>query len=69
LSINATPWGIVSIDGRVVGNTPLLDLALAPGLHRVRVQRAGFKPVERIIPVSAGLGVRITDVVLQSLAP
>ncbi|HEX4601499.1 MAG TPA: PEGA domain-containing protein [Gemmatimonadales bacterium] len=69
LSINATPWGVVSIDGRVVGNTPLLDLAVAPGLHRMRVQRAGFKAVERVIPVTAGQGVRITDVVLESLAP
>jgi len=64
LSLNAVPWGRVSIDGRVVGNTPVLDLRVAPGAHRVRVERPGFEPYERDISVVAGQRLRITDISL-----
>jgi hypothetical protein len=33
VSINATPWAIVSIDGREVGETPLAGIPLEPGRH------------------------------------
>jgi len=64
LSLNSVPWGSVSIDGRAVGNTPVLDLRIAPGAHRVRVQRPGFEPYERVISVVAGRRLRITDISL-----
>jgi len=64
LSLNAVPWGRVSIDGRVVGNTPVLDLRVAPGPHRVRVERPGFEPYEQNISVVAGQRLRITDISL-----
>jgi hypothetical protein len=38
LSINALPWGEVSIDGRAQGNTPLRGLKLKPGTHRLSVR-------------------------------
>jgi type II secretory pathway predicted ATPase ExeA len=33
VSINATPWAAVKIDGREVGETPLAGIPLAPGRH------------------------------------
>lgn len=38
LSINALPWGEVSIDGRAHGSTPLRGLKLKPGTHRLSVR-------------------------------
>jgi hypothetical protein len=69
LSLNAVPWGTVSIDGRAVGNTPLLDVRLAPGAHRVRVERLGYEPYERVVSVVAGQRLRITDISLVPQRP
>jgi general secretion pathway protein A len=33
VSINATPWAVVRIDGREVGETPLAGIPLTPGRH------------------------------------
>jgi tetratricopeptide (TPR) repeat protein len=39
LSISSSPWGRVWIDGEDTGaTTPLIDLPLTPGAHRVRVE-------------------------------
>ena len=64
LSINAIPWGSISIDGRPVGNTPQLDLSVPSGQHRLRVEREGYRPYERMIDVAPGQHLRITDITL-----
>src|SRR5690606_30136716 len=35
VTIDASPWAEVSIDGQAVGRTPLGPLALAPGEHQI----------------------------------
>lgn len=35
LSINATPWADVSLDGRPIGTTPLANLSVAIGSHEI----------------------------------
>jgi hypothetical protein len=67
--INATPWGSVYVDGRLVGNTPQVNLRLDAGTHTLRVVRDGFVPWEREVRVAAGGTVRITDIVLQPIEP
>ncbi len=62
LSVNAVPWGYVSVDSVPVGNTPLLNLSLPPGRHIVRVERDGFRPWERDVQLAPGQVVRITDI-------
>ena len=69
LFVNSTPWGEVYLDDIRVGNTPRPDLAVAPGVHRVRVVRDGFQPFELTIRVTSGEVVRLTDIVLKELAP
>jgi eukaryotic-like serine/threonine-protein kinase len=64
LSINAIPWGSVYVDGRPMGNTPQLDLPVAPGQHKLRVERQGYRPYERVIDVAPGQRLRITDITL-----
>jgi len=65
LSLDAVPWGNVYVDGRPVGTTPLVDLPLAPGAHNVRVERAGYRPYERVIDAAPGQRVRISGIALQ----
>ena len=37
LTINSLPWSRVRLDGKVVGNTPLLKRPVAAGHHRVEL--------------------------------
>src|SRR5205807_416057 len=64
LSVNAIPWGSVYLDGRPVGNTPQIDLQVAAGPHRLRVERDGYRPYDRVIDVASGQRLRITDITL-----
>lgn len=64
LSVNATPWGLLYVDGELIGNTPQLNLRLAPGAHLIRVEREGFAPAERRIELAPGQILRITDITL-----
>ena len=64
LSVNSVPWGSVYVDGQPVGNTPQIDLQVTSGSHRLRVERDGFRPYERLIELGPGQRLRITDIVL-----
>lgn len=64
LSVNAVPWGSVYLDGRPVGNTPQINLQVAAGPHRLRVERDGYRPYDRVIDVASGERLRITDIAL-----
>jgi eukaryotic-like serine/threonine-protein kinase len=46
-------WAQVSLDGVPKGRTPLL-LEVSPGLHQVRVERAGFRVLERAVRIQPG---------------
>ena len=37
VSIDASPWGQVSLDGKPLGDTPLVDLKVAAGEHQLKV--------------------------------
>lgn len=65
LFINATPWGLLFIDDRPMGNTPRADLQIPPGMHRIRITRDGYLPYETEIAIEAGETLRLTDIVLQ----
>jgi serine/threonine protein kinase len=64
LSVNSVPWGSVYVDGQPVGNTPQIDLEVPSGSHRLRVERDGFRPYERMIELAPGQRLRITDIAL-----
>ena len=64
LSVNAIPWGSVYLDGQPIGNTPQIDRTVAPGRHRLRVERDGYRPYDRMIDVAPGQRLRITDIAL-----
>jgi hypothetical protein len=62
--VNASPWGQVFVDDRLIGNTPRADIELPAGQHTLRVSRAGFRTVTRTVQIRAGETLRITDIVL-----
>jgi hypothetical protein len=53
LSVNATPWGLVRVNGFAVGETPQ-EIRLPAGAHRVRIERKGQRTVEETVAVKAG---------------
>ncbi|HET8542266.1 MAG TPA: serine/threonine-protein kinase [Anaeromyxobacter sp.] len=57
LHVIAAPWGAVSVDGRHVGEAPVL-LRLPAGTHRVRVK--GPRTVEQDVTVRAGRSDTVT---------
>ena len=59
------PWAELYVDGRLVGNTPVVDLRLPAGQHRLRLERVGFRPHEEVVNLAPGQTLRITGIVLQ----
>ncbi len=62
LRINSRPWAEVSIDGRSVGNTPLMNLELSAGTHRITLRNPDFS-LEKTIRVEITPGETVTKVV------
>jgi eukaryotic-like serine/threonine-protein kinase len=58
LTIAADPFGEVFIDGVDVGQTPVVEYALKPGRHRIKIERPGFKTVTETVQVDANNTVR-----------
>lgn len=69
LWISAEPWAYVTVDGTRVGRTPVIDVAIAPGTHVVRLELDGYEPFEREITVEPGKEARLTGIRLQARRP
>ncbi len=52
VSINATPWAIIEIDGKEIGETPMANVLLAPGDHRFRARMSDGTVMERTIRIT-----------------
>lgn len=42
LQVNSIPWAQVFVDGRLIGNTPQMNLQLSPGIHAVMLVNPDF---------------------------
>jgi hypothetical protein len=69
LSVNSTPWSVLSLDGHVVGNTPQLGIRVTAGRHRLVFARDGFAAETTWVTVAPGATVKITGLVLKRVAP
>jgi hypothetical protein len=65
LFINSTPWGVLYVDDKQIGNTPQADVKVAPGSHSIRVTRDGYLSYETVIAIESGEQLKLTDIVLQ----
>ena len=54
ITVNADPYGTVSIDGVDVGDTPVVRYGLTPGSHVIRITREGCRPIEVRMTITAG---------------
>jgi predicted Ser/Thr protein kinase len=54
LQVAVKPWGEVSVDGRVIGTTPIDRIALPVGAHTVRVRHPLYEPWERSVNIRSG---------------
>ena len=63
--VSSVPWAELYVDGRLVGNTPVVGLRLPPGRHRLRLVQLGFQPHEEVVNLAPGQTLKITRIVLQ----
>jgi serine/threonine-protein kinase len=55
-----TPWGEISLDGRIQGvSPPLLELQVVEGKHVIKISNTTFPPVTQTITVKAGERIKI----------
>jgi hypothetical protein len=54
LTLDADPYGTVSIDGVDIGDTPIIRRELAPGRHVIRVTRDGHQPWSETLTIVSG---------------
>ena len=54
LQLLIRPWAEVFIDGQSVGTTPMKPIALAAGIHTVRLSHPDYKPVQRRATIRLG---------------
>ena len=55
LFLESQPEGAqVTIDGEVIGTSPILDLTLEPGQHEILVEKRGYDPWRSIVSADAG---------------
>jgi serine/threonine-protein kinase len=62
LRISSTPPGIVYLDGKVYGRTPVTITDLAVGPHQLTLKRAGSPDYKRKVDISAGI---ITSIAVE----
>lgn len=53
ISINATPWAIVEVDDRELGETPLGGVRVSPGTHRFRARFPDGRVIDRTLEIDA----------------
>ena len=54
LKVLPKPWADVTVDGRVIGQTPLPPIPLAPGSHSVVLTHPDYQPFTRRVEIRAG---------------
>ena len=54
LHVTVTPWANISVDGTPRGVTPLPDLSLSPGPHKVELRHPAFEALERSVTIRSG---------------
>ena len=69
LAVNSTPWAALSVDGRVVGNTPQPRISLPPGRHQLVFARDGFAAETTWVIVAPGATVKLTGIRLTPVEP
>jgi serine/threonine-protein kinase len=62
LRVNSRPWSRVYIDGRMVGNTPQMQLSLAAGWHTVTLVNPDFG-LQKVLTIRIKPGELVTKII------
>lgn len=54
VTINASPWGNVYIDGSLKGQTPLTLEKVPAGRHKIKIEREGFVEASKTVEINEG---------------
>ena len=54
LTVHSVPQATVTIDGKEMGTTPLENIELSPGSHKITLASEGFKPIEEQVSLVKG---------------
>lgn len=65
LTLNATPFGTVLIDGAEIGDTPIVGYEVGVGRHVIRVVREGYQPIVDTVVVAVGGTVRKNYILIR----
>jgi serine/threonine-protein kinase len=61
LRINTRPWSRVFVDGKLVGNTPQMNISLAAGTHQLKLVNPDFG-MTKTLSVQIAAGQTVTKV-------
>jgi hypothetical protein len=62
ITVTSNPWTSVEIDGESVGNTPLIEVKVAPGVHKVRLVNGELEiDVKITVTVKAGETTKVVE--------
>jgi eukaryotic-like serine/threonine-protein kinase len=64
LTVDATPFGTVYVDGREVGDTPVVSYAVGAGRHVVEIRRSGYRTRVDTVQVVPGNTLRYSRALL-----
>jgi hypothetical protein len=68
LHVASRPWGRVILGERAIGYTPLARYRVAPGTHRLRIERSGYPAFDTTITVLPSDTTRVGNVRLEGAA-
>jgi hypothetical protein len=60
VSINASPWAQVLVDGKAIGETPLANVTIAAGRHEITFRHPQFGEQRQSVVVRSGALTRVT---------
>ena len=67
LWLSTQPPGTFFLDDKPIRSTPILNLEIAPGRHRVQVKRDGFAPFDTVFTAQPGQEIKWTRIALKPI--
>ncbi len=58
LTVDSEPWGMLYLDDREIGPTPVTDFPVPPGRHRLRLEQEGYLTKVETIVVTGDAPIR-----------
>jgi hypothetical protein len=67
LSLSTKPTGMLYLDGKAIGSTPMIRLDIQAGRHRIQVRRDGYAPFDTVLTATPGQEIKWTRKTLSPI--